>query len=390
MKLLFVQKMNGVSGSELYMLQIMPELKRRGYDIEMLIVYPEPGVNNKRFIEYLAAAGISTHEVYNHFDFSPLLLRKIIRVLDKGKYDIIQANLVHADLWLSVIKLFFRKKLKIISVKHGYYPSYQAKYGYDFRYLKKNIFYWIEKFACRVVDFNITISKGLYNVYVEGGITNNAKIRNIYYGLTLSEPVESSSINVKDEDFALITGRLVSFKGHKYLIEAWKKIKKECKNLKLYIAGEGVCRPELEKLVADAFLGDSIIFLGHVPNPHPIMEKSLFTIVSSTWEGFGLILLESWLHKKPIIAFDVPAMNEVIKDKQNGLLVKFKDTEDLANKIIYLYQHKELQKNYGEKGYVQLHSFYTLKRMTDETEEVYDAIYSNKPVSLNEQQPPNG
>jgi len=279
------------------------------------------------------------------------------------------------------------RKIKVVSVKHGYYPVYQAKRGYDLKYLKRNFYYWIERFACRVVNFNVTISKGLYNVYVSGGITNASRVRNIYYGLTLTKPVESASIAVEDKNYALITGRLVPFKGHKYLIQAWKKVNAIEPSLKLYIAGDGACRNELEKMVADLNLKDCIIFLGHVPNPHPLMENCLFTIVSSNWEGFGLILLESWLHKKPIIAFDVPAMNEVVKDKESGLLAKKNNSDDLADKIIYLYQNKDLLTEYGENGYRQLHSFYTLKRMTDEMEQVYEAVHTGKPVPLEEQRP---
>jgi len=387
MKVLFVQKMNGISGSELYLLQIMPELKRRGYDVEMLIVYPQTGNNNKRFIEYLAANGIRTHEIYNHLDISPRLIGKIIRILDKGKYDIVQANLVHADFWISIIKCFFRRKLKIVSVKHGYHPAYQAKYGYDFKYLKWDFYYWIEKFACRIVNFNITISKGLYNVYVSGNLTRSSKIRNIYYGLTLTEPVESTTVRVPDADYVLVTGRLVSFKGHKFLIEAWKRVRVSFPDLKLYIAGEGDCRKELEMQVARANLSDCIIFLGHVPNPHPLMQKCVFTIVPSVWEGFGLILLESWMHKKAIVAFDAPAMNEIIKHGENGLLANAQDSDDLADKIISLYNSKDLLAKYGEAGYELLHSFFTLKRMTDETQEIYEALFFENTISLIERKP---
>ena len=61
--------------------------------------------------------------------------------------------------------------------------------------------------------------------------------------------------------------------------------------------------------------------------------------------------------------------------------------EDLAQKIIYLYSHKELCALYGSNGYQQLHSFYTLQRMTDEMDSVYNAINKDIPVSLEEQVP---
>lgn len=383
MKILFVQKMNGISGSELYMLQIMPELKRRGYDIQMLIIYPREGDKNGKFIEHLAQHGIKTHEIYHHSALSPVLLYKINKLVKKEKFDIVQSNLVHADLWIALTKLLFNRKLKMISVKHGYNPAYQAKYGLDLRHLKKDIYFWIERFASRMANFNVTISKGLYKVYVEGEITNASHIRNIYYGLTMTKPVhESNGHAIPSDPFVLITGRLVTFKGHVYLIRAWKKIREKHPSLKLYIVGDGYKRADLENLVKDYELQDSVIFMGHVPNPHPLMENCLFTIVSSIWEGFGLILLESWMHKKPIVAFDVPAMNEVIDDRQNGLLVKEKDPDDLAEKISWLYENREIAREFGENGYQKLNSYYTLHRMTDEMEQVYEAVYAGKPVPL--------
>lgn len=382
MKILFVQKMNGISGSELYMLQIMPELKRRGYDMEMLIVYPTSGDNNGRYISYLAEHGIPTHEIYGHGALSPILFSKINKLIKKNKYDLIQSNLVHADFWIAMMKVF-HPKLKMISVKHGYHPSYQAKHGHNTKHLKWDLYFWIARFASRKANFNLTISKGLYSIYVDGNIINASRIRNIYYGLTLTNPVHNGQdVKAPSGPYVLITGRLVTFKGHVFLIEAWKKVHAKHPELKLYLAGEGYRRASLEQQIKEAGLQDSVILLGHVPNPHPLMANCLFTIVSSIWEGFGLILLESWLHKKPIVAFDVPAMNEVVDDHVNGLLAKPQNSEDLAEKINYLYENKDLIQKMGENGYKKLMDFYTLKRMTDETEEVYKAVLENRPVPM--------
>jgi glycosyltransferase involved in cell wall biosynthesis len=378
MKILFIQKMNGISGSELYMLQILPELKRRGHEVEMLIIYPTSGDNNKRYIGYLAEHGIPTHEIYNHHALSPILVYKFYKLLKKNKYDLVQSNLVHADFLAATTKFFFYRGMKLLSVKHGYHPAYQVKYGFDFSHLRSDPYFWVEKFASNVADFNVTISMGLYKVFTEGGIVKPVRIRNIYYGLTLKEPVEQKSVDKMPEGpFALIVGRLVGFKGHNLLIEAWKKVHAAVPELKLCIAGNGELYEVLDKQIKEAGLQDNVLLLGHVPNPHPLMQQSVFTLVTSVWEGFGLILLESWLHKKAIVAFDAPAMNEVIDHGKNGLLSPAGDTDDLAKQIIYLYREPGLAAEYGENGYQKLHNYYTLSRMTDETEEVYNQIVNH-------------
>ena len=378
MKILFSQKINGISGSELYLLQLLPELKRRGYDVEMLLIYPVNTGANEVFKQFLINEAIPCHELYGHGSISFRLLDNIYKIINNGSYDLVQSNLIHSDFWMALVKLFFKKDMKLISVKHGYSPEYSAKYGYSFERIKSDKFFWIQKFCCKYANLNITISKGLYNTYANHGISSPAKVKNIYYGLTLTSPVVNETVKIPDEPYLLITGRLTGFKGHKYLIDAWKIVNLSYPNVKLYIAGDGELRKLLEQQVTELGLMNKIIFLGHVPNPHPLMQHSLFTIVSSTWEGFGLILLESWLNKKTVVAFDVPAMNEIIDDEVNGLLAKAKDRDDLATKINYLLTNQHLIAEYGDKGYQKLNSYYTLKRMADEMENIYKEVVNNK------------
>jgi len=122
-------------------------------------------------------------------------------------------------------------------------------------------------------------------------------------------------------------------------------------------------------------LGDTVKFCGYQANPHQFIKDSQFMLVTSKWEGFGLIMLESWAHKKPVIAFDVPAMNEAIRDDSNGLLVKAFDTDELAQKIIFYFQHPEIANLHGAAGYAELNSYYTVPRMADEMCEVYEQVY---------------
>jgi glycosyltransferase involved in cell wall biosynthesis len=66
----------------------------------------------------------------------------------------------------------------------------------------------------------------------------------------------------------------------------------------------------------------------------------------------------------------------------HGILVKEKDSKDLAEKILALYADGERTAKYGENGYNKLNSYYTLQRMTDEMEEVYNGVLNGKPQAL--------
>lgn len=378
MKILFVQKMAGISGSELYLMQLLPELKRRGYEVEMLIVYPLKVNTNQRFIQHLSNFSIKVHEIYGNSALSLFLLRKISRLIKKNTYDFVQSNLVHADLWIAMTKLIFIPRLKIVSVKHGFDEPYSAKYGNNPKHLWKSLFFWVQKLSALFANYNVTISMGLYDMYVKGKIVSQEKIRNIYYGLDLKDKEQLVVEREPVEKYALILGRLVKYKGHELLMRAWQKVAAQNKNWKLYIIGGGNYEEHLKSLKEQLKLGDSVQFCGYQANPHQFIKDSQFMLVTSKWEGFGLIMLESWAHKKPIIAFDVPAMNEVITDNDNGLLIKAFDTDELAEKICYYFRQPEIASQHGAAGYNILYSYYTVPRMADEMCKVYEQVYMEK------------
>lgn len=377
MKILFVQKMAAISGSELYLMQLLPELKKRGYEVQVLIVFPVQPETTKPFIEHFRQHGIETHEIYGHNALSPLLLLKLKRLLKKGKYDIVQSNLVHADFWIALLKCLFFRKQKIVSVKHGYHGGYSAKYGNDPRYLKKTLYYWLQVFSAKYANYNITISKGVYDMYVKGKMAPVDKLRNIYYGLDLQDKQKQVTEGEPVEKYALLLGRLERYKGHELVMRAWKKVLEHNKNWKVYFVGNGTNEKDFLQVKEELQLGDAVKFCGYQANPHQFIKDSQFMLVTSRWEGFGMIILESWAHKKAIIAVDAPAMNEVIENGVNGLLVKQDDIDNLAKQIINLFENPGAAARYGEKGNEKLLNYFTLKRMTDETEEVYQYVYNN-------------
>jgi glycosyltransferase involved in cell wall biosynthesis len=367
LKILFVQKMAAISGSELYLMQLLPELKKRGFEVQVLIIFPQVPEKTKPFIDHFIKHGIKTHEIYGHSALSPILIWKLRKLLKKESFDIVQPNLVHADLWMAIQKALFFRKLKLVSVKHGFDEAYSAKHGNDPRYLKRTLFYWVQKISGWFINYNVSISKGLYNMYVKGNMVPDKKIRNIYYGLDLKDKELLVTERKPEEQFALILGRLIKYKGHELLIKAWEKVAASNRNRKLYIIGGGKYEEQLVSLVKKMQLDDVVKFCGYKANPHQYIKDSQFMLVTSIFEGFGLIMLESWVHKKPIIAFD-----------ETGLLVKPFDTDELAHKIISYFENPGINQAHGERGYEKLYSYYTVSRMTDEMCEVYEHLYYGK------------
>lgn len=71
--------MNGISGSELYLMQLLPELKKEGYDVEGADSIAGATEKNKPFIDHLSLYGIVTHEIYGYRELSQGLIRRICK-----------------------------------------------------------------------------------------------------------------------------------------------------------------------------------------------------------------------------------------------------------------------------------------------------------------------
>ena len=111
-----------------------------------------------------------------------------------------------------------------------------------------------------------------------------------------------------------------------------------------------------------------------------IQYTSLFDVAlfTSRWEGFGLVLPEYMLAKKPVVAFAVDAAADIIKDRETGILVPADDIDLMANSVLMLYENKDLADKLVSNAYKEVISKYDLKRVVIEHEKLFDAIVKKK------------
>jgi glycosyltransferase involved in cell wall biosynthesis len=86
----------------------------------------------------------------------------------------------------------------------------------------------------------------------------------------------------------------------------------------------------------------------------------IFSLVSS-YEAFGLVLVEAMLHKLPIVCTNVGGMKYIVKDNEIGFLVNKHDVNGIKDRIIELCNDSNMRTNFGEKGYEIAMNNYTEK-----------------------------
>lgn len=109
---------------------------------------------------------------------------------------------------------FFNRKLKVVSVKHGFDEPYSARYGNDQKHLWKSLFFWLQILRL-VSNLQCHCVKRTFAKHVcQWKNSFFKKIRNVYYGLDLKEKESLVVERNPAEKFAIILGRLVKYKGH--------------------------------------------------------------------------------------------------------------------------------------------------------------------------------
>ena len=158
-------------------------------------------------------------------------------------------------------------------------------------------------------------------------------------------PKQSSSCTNKK---IIAVGRYVPQKGFDLLINSWKIISSKHPDWTLSIYGDGM-HEELQNQINSLNLQTTCILEPSVANiTDKYMESSIF-VLSSRYEGFGMVIIEAMACGVPPVAFTCPCgPKDIIHDYQDGFLVENGNIEQLAEKICYLIEHEEERRQMGK------------------------------------------
>ncbi len=203
---------------------------------------------------------------------------------------------------------------------------------------------------------------------------NNIEV--IHNPLTIN-PVTKSDCNNKK---VIAVGRYAHQKGFDMLIEAWKIVADLHPEWVLTIYGEGDDET-LKRLIDKYNLHNSCLLK---PATQEIVNKyceSSIFILSSRYEGFGLVITEAMACGVPPIAFDCPCgPKDIINNFKDGILVKSEDINELADKICFLIENENIRKEMGIKARKSSERF-KIEHITMQWESLFEKLVKNKTIN---------
>lgn len=372
MKILHIIYTNGIAGAEKHLFDLLPGLKEEGIESEFIAIGPKNySLPMQNYADQMAALDVKTTLLLsgNYFDLFSIA-KKINRYIIKNKINAIHSHLFTADLIAVLIKTFYNKSLKILSTKHGYHEDYLIRYGKGNKKIPADPYYFISRFVNKRIDESIASSQFIADLY--GTLKLGKKMKFIHHGINMNYSKDQNEPS-ENAPKILIVGRLVKVKGHKFLIDAMPAILNKFPELQLLILGEGALKNELELYAKNLGVSNHLKFLGF-QKPEDYASQCRVMIIPSLFEAFGLVFIEAFALKIPVIAFDVGAGNEIISDKETGLLVPPFKSDILAEKIIYLLENPAERSRLAENAYQTYLQNFTTQKMVSKTAEWYRSV----------------
>lgn len=209
------------------------------------------------------------------------------------------------------------------------------------------------------------------------------KIRLVYNGIdadrfaacvSLSDGIKKENkktLGLQPWPVAGIVARLSDVKGHQYLIEAMSTVVKNIPSSQLLIVGEGKMGQRLKKLTSDRGMSKSVIFVPSVPDTRTVLSAMDVFVMPSLKEGLGLSLMEAMACGLPVIGSDIGGIRNLIRNKENGLLVPPGDSPALAAAILELLTDRPKAAMLGNNAKDFIKREFSLEKMAEQTEAVY-------------------
>jgi glycosyltransferase involved in cell wall biosynthesis len=343
-------------GTELASYNIAKNLALKGHDVH-IITSRDEGLPKSSFQD-----GFHIHRVYwgriKFFSTIFFLIGIFFRLKS------IQPNIVHVQqISLICLPAFFSKKI----LKKPYIIYGRGSDIYYISFFWRKISKFLLKDAVKVIALTADMKRELQKIYY-------GEILVIPNGIELDsyKNLQKQNFRVNNKKIIIFVGTLRPVKGLIYLIEAMKIIHAEMENTILMIIGDGEERKSLEDMVMKLQLENVVIFIGEIPNkdiPTYLVQGDVFVLPSLS-EGFPNVLLEAMAAGLPIVSTNIKGLSDIIRNEKNGYLVEPKNPQQLAEKILMVFNNSTQSKKFSNNNIEKVKK-YSWKNVVKCLEDIY-------------------
>jgi len=347
----------GAGGAESLLNRFLKEARNNSqFSVDVCTLYPG-GIFEFELV-HAGLVALSANCAFK-YDFTGIL--RLIKIIRKGKYDIVHVHLFPADLFVAIVSLFLPRNIKFIFSEHNVYNRRRSIKLY------KVIDRFVYSRYCRIICVSEMVKYEL-DKYLPEVADKSIVIKNAVEVEDFEE--------TRDKEYDIIfVGRLERAKGVDVLLKAIQILEKNRSvALRVAIVGDGSQVGYLRRITQDLEIRSRVEFLGIRQDISQLMRNSKVFVLPSRWEGLPMVILEAMANKVPIIATSVGGIPEIISDGVTGLLVKTDDPEELAEKVRMLLDDSSLRKRLSISAFEKVKSEYSIKEYCTNVLRLYEEV----------------
>ena len=276
---------------------------------------------------------------------------KLKKYLAEIKPDVVHTHLGHADLlglWISR-----NKPYKLFCTMHNIWFKWNQIDHFIFVAYRFLLNVWAKR--TQVINISRVVQAHVVNTLRVAP----SRAHLLYNGIPalITDPKQASSdlyneLGIDKNQFnVLFVGRLAPQKSITTLLLAASMLKDKIQNLKVYIVGEGQLEQELKAQCENLQLNHLVDFRKPISSPEKYFACCDVFVLPSIFEGMGIVLLEAFRAKLPVVVSNVEGPKELVKDKHTGLVFEPGDHNGLAERIMTYYDNPGLRTELGKNGF---------------------------------------
>ncbi|NQU76747.1 MAG: glycosyltransferase [Planctomycetes bacterium] len=356
------------AGAERCVYELATRLPPERFAVEVV------GLRGGEMMDRLQMAGVTARALGVRGKLDIAKWPELLRILRRGRFDILHTHLFHAD-------LVGRPAAIAVGLPHVVHTVHVAE-----RRFRPWQFAWARA-AAYSADRIVCVSRGVRDHHRRLTGLPPGKYTIIHNGIDIASYARDATRraqlrqewSLRDDDLlCAFVGRLNEQKGADVLLEAFEQAaktkSKTCPKLHLVLAGDGPQRHFLTDSAQKSPAAGRVRILGFTNDVPGLLSAADILCQPSRWEGFCLAAAEAMAASLPVVASNVPGLNEVVTDGQTGILCKSGSTAQFAAALIRLAEDPTLRLRLGQTGRRHAMERFDVDQFVARHAELYESI----------------
>lgn len=246
---------------------------------------------------------------------------------------------------------------------------------FNFPYEAKQFAKGEELLAYNKMDTVVCVSNDALHAFEKRFPTSTSSKRVIYNPIDITKIIRLASEGEEKENelFTIVTvGRLTHPKKMDRVLRLAARLKEEQYKIHFQIIGEGELKNDLLAQVTACNVFDCVALLGYVSNPFPYIKNADILLLSSGFEGFGLVVCEAMALGIPVVSTKTAGPTEIIDCNKYGLLCEH-DDESIYKAVKRMIEDGDLRMHYKEVG-IQRAQDFSVKNMVSQFDQMINEL----------------